>query len=187
MLLLPVVFNNSALLPVAVLLLPMVFDINALLPVAVLSTPVVFAFNAPKPNAAFTLPTVFDDNAFTPIAVLAIPAVFADSAPLPIAVLLAKFPLPLPTLTLFIVLSTPPSSCKLTLFTIPLCDAETGRLLPAFANTNAVVAICVVFVPTIAVGADATPVNVGEAVLAFEFNCVCIELVASLFVLCIGV
>lgn len=61
-----------------------------------------------------------------------------------------------------------------------LLDTEDTAPDPAFASTKAVVAIWVVLVPTVAVGAVGTPVRAGDASGAFAFNCVCTELVASI-------
>ena len=49
------------------------------------------------------------------------------------------------------------------------------------AITNAVVAICVVLVPKVAVGANGTPVRLGEASGAFKFNAVCVAVEIGLF------
>src|SRR5271154_4821672 len=48
--------------------------------------------------------------------------------------------------------------------TVPLLAARSAEatIFPAAANTKAVVATCVVFVPFAAVGAAGVPVNVGE-------------------------
>ncbi|AJQ27540.1 hypothetical protein JBW_02192 [Pelosinus fermentans JBW45] len=54
-------------------------------------------------------------------------------------------------------------------------DNHTFVPAPLFACTNAVVAICVVLVPTVAVGAAGIPVNVGEASAArvVSVGCIC--------------
>ena len=96
------------------------------------------------------------NKALLPIAVLADPVVFALNAPSPKLVFVATLPFPL----FQTVLSGVLNSSRPFAFVL--------------ANTKAVVAICVVFVPAVAVGAVGVPVNVGLAKLAFKFNTVCV-------------
>ena len=58
-------------------------------------------------------------------------------------------------------------------WTLPLAVVvASGAPAAKLVVTNSVVAICVVLVPNVAVGANGVPVNVGEAEGAFKFNAV---------------
>jgi len=52
-------------------------------------------------------------------------------------------------------------------FSVSSADGALATKLLTAVETNAVVAICVVFVPAVAVGASGVPVNVGDAFAAY--------------------
>ena len=61
-----------------------------------------------------------------------------------------------------------------------VCAVVKSTKLPVIASfTKAVVAIWVVLVPAVAVGATGVPVNVGELLFAFKFNAVVASVVVT--------